>query len=118
MSAVPSFGCVVLDCPDPAGLAAFYAQLFEWPEADVQDGNGWASIAGPGVKIAFQRADDYLPPTWPKPERHQMLHLDLDVDDLPAAHERVLALGAEHLDSQPTYRVYADPAGHPFCLCV
>ncbi|HWD01148.1 MAG TPA: VOC family protein, partial [Amycolatopsis sp.] len=42
----------------------------------------------------------------------------LDVTDLEAAHERVLDLGAKLLDDSPeTFRVYADPAGHPFCLC-
>jgi catechol 2,3-dioxygenase-like lactoylglutathione lyase family enzyme len=117
MSAVPSFGSVVLDCPDPAALAAFYARLLDWPPAEVDDENSWVTLNGPGVKVEFQRADDYLPPTWPKPERQQMFHLDLTVDDLPAAHDRALELGARHLDTQRTFRVYADPAGHPFCLC-
>ena len=118
MSAVPRFHSVVLDCPDPAGLADFYARLFEWSAADVDDDNGWATIDGPGVKVAFQRADDYRPPTWPKPERQQMFHLDLMVDDMSEAHDRALELGARHLDTQSSFRVYADPAGHPFCLCV
>jgi hypothetical protein len=43
------------------------------------------------------------------------------VDDLQIADQRVRALGAvplgEHVVLQDeTYRVYADPAGHPFCL--
>jgi predicted enzyme related to lactoylglutathione lyase len=117
MSAVPRFGSVVLDCADPAALAGFYARLFEWPAAEVDDANSWVTLNGPGVKVEFQRADDYLPPTWPKPERQQMFHLDLTVDDLPAAHDRALELGARHLDTQRSFRVYADPAGHPFCLC-
>ena len=117
MSAVPRFGSVVLDCPDPTVLAGFYARLFEWSPAEVDDGNSWATLEGPGVKVEFQRADDFLAPTWPKPERPQMFHLDLTVDDLPAAHDRALELGARHLDTQGSFRVYADPAGHPFCLC-
>jgi catechol 2,3-dioxygenase-like lactoylglutathione lyase family enzyme len=117
MTTVPRFGSVVLDCPDPEALAGFYARLLDWPAPQVQDGNWWATIAGPGVKVEFQRADDYQAPTWPKPERQQMFHLDLTVEDLPAAHDRVLELGATHLDTQDTFRVYADPAGHPFCLC-
>ncbi len=118
MSAVPRFHSVVLDCPDPAGLADFYTRLFEWSAADVHDDNGWATLDGPGVKLSFQRADDYQPPTWPKPERQQMFHLDLMVDDISSAHDRALELGARHLDTQSSFRVYADPAGHPFCLCV
>lgn len=116
MSAVPRFGSVVLDCPDPAALAGFYARLLDWPAANVEDSE-WVTLEGPGVKVEFQRADDYQPPTWPKPERPQMFHLDLTVEDLPAAHDRALELGAKHLDTQRTFRVYADPAGHPFCLC-
>jgi hypothetical protein len=117
MTAVPTFDSVVLDCPDPAALADFYARLLDWPSAEVNDDNTWATLGGHGVKIEFQRADDYAPPTWPKPERQQMFHLDLTVEDLPAAHERAVEIGARHLDSQRTFRVYADPAGHPFCLC-
>jgi hypothetical protein len=46
------------------------------------------------------------------------MHLDFDVDDLDAAEARVLAAGATRFDFQPNdhCRVYADPAGHPFCL--
>jgi hypothetical protein len=117
MSAVPSFGSVVLDCPDPAALAAFYARLLDWPPAEVEGDNRWATLTGSSVKVEFQRADDYLSPTWPKPERPQMFHLDLTVEDLPAAHDRAVELGAVHLDTKRTFRVYADPAGHPFCLC-
>lgn len=37
-----------------------------------------------------------------------------------APHTCILALGAKPLDAADhsrTWRVYADPAGHPFCLC-
>ena len=46
-------------------------------------------------------------------------HLDFDVEDADAAEARVLAAGATKFDYQPGdhFRVYADPAGHPFCLC-
>ena len=55
-----------------------------------------------------------------------MLHLDLRVDDTAALdrqHSRALALGATLLldrsdDPEEALRVYADPAGHPFCLFV
>jgi hypothetical protein len=59
-------------------------------------------------------------PEWPAPDRSQQFHLDLTVDDLDAAEAAVLALGAKPLDTDDrsrTFRVYADPAGHPFCLC-
>jgi catechol 2,3-dioxygenase-like lactoylglutathione lyase family enzyme len=118
VSAVPTFGCVVLDCPDPKELADFYAALLEWPEPAVVPDGHWAELAGPsGVEIAFQRAADYRPPEWPAQVVPQQLHLDLTVSDLDAGQERALTLGAKLLDDKhESFRVYADPAGHPFCL--
>ncbi|GGS21714.1 MULTISPECIES: VOC family protein [Actinokineospora] len=112
---------VVLDCPDPAALADFYRRVLEWPdEPEVDDDGGWVNLDGPLGRIAFQRIPDYVAPTWPGGEHPQMLHLDLRVDDLDAGHERVTALGAKLLDETyaKSFRVYADPAGHPFCLTV
>ena len=31
-AAVPRFDTVTIDCPDPAALARFYGDLFEWPD--------------------------------------------------------------------------------------
>jgi hypothetical protein len=64
--------------------------------------------------FAFQLALDHQPPAWPDPSRPQQLHLDVMVDDLDAADRQVLALGAVQLAEGD--HVYADPAGHPFCL--
>jgi catechol 2,3-dioxygenase-like lactoylglutathione lyase family enzyme len=113
-TAIPRVGSVVLDCLDPTALAGFYARLLDRPTPEPDD--DWVTLDGP-VKIEFQRVADYRPPTWPEPERQQMFHLDLTVDDLDAAHDRAIDLGARLLDTQETFRVYADPAGHPFCLC-
>ena len=63
--------------------------------------------------LAFQLAPDHQPPTWPDPAVPQQYHLDVMVEDVAAAGPRVLALGATKLDGDD---VYADPAGHPFCL--
>lgn len=73
-------------------------------------------------RIGVQLAPDHLPPEWPS-GTPQQIHLDLWVDDPAAAHDLVLSLGAEVLkevedDGEPdAFQVYADPAGHPFCLC-
>ncbi|WP_236789837.1 VOC family protein [Amycolatopsis sp. GM8] len=121
MSAVPTFGTVVLDCPDPKLLGEFYGALLDWGQPELnQDGDAyWADLSGPGgVMISFQRVDDYRAPQWPGQDVPQQLHLDLRVDDLAAGRERALALGAKLLDdSHETFHVYADPDGHPFCLC-
>jgi hypothetical protein len=119
MGAVPTFGCVVLDCPDPEQLAGFYAALLEWGEPKVEHDGHWANLPGPGgVKIAFQRVENYRPPEWPGQDVPQQMHLDLTVTDLAAGRERALSLGAKLLDDErESFHVYADPAGHPFCLC-
>lgn len=115
-------GSVVLDCPDPEALAGFYAALLGWPPAKITHEGYWASLPNPdgGLAIEFQRAADYQAPTWPDPTRPQMFHLDLTVTDMAAAAEHAVALGAQPLDlsaEHATFQVYADPAGHPFCLC-
>jgi catechol 2,3-dioxygenase-like lactoylglutathione lyase family enzyme len=104
---------VVLDCPDPGALGAFYAGLLGLPVTYASD--GWVVVAEsdttPG--LAFQLAPDHKAPEWPDPERPQQIHFDVMVDDLDVAAEAVLALGARRLGGE---HVYADPAGHPFCL--
>jgi predicted enzyme related to lactoylglutathione lyase len=116
--------CVVLDCPDPAELAAFYQALLGGA-VNRQDrrwavGDDWATLHTPsGLVLAFQRAADHRPPRWPDPSRPQQFHLDFGVADLDRAQEEVLARGATVLDEGAdgrSWRVCADPAGHPFCL--
>ncbi|MFC7545099.1 VOC family protein [Plantactinospora sp. GCM10030261] len=114
--------CVVLDCADPTALADFYQALLggtvNQPDRRWALGDGWATLHAPsGLVLAFQRIAFYQPPTWPDPTRPQQFHLDFGVADLDRAHERVLALGARLLtEDERGWRVYADPAGHPFCL--
>lgn len=112
----------VIDCPDPRGLAAFYSALLDWsiePRGQDQD-EGWMQIRGAeGQVLEFQQVDDYRAPVWPSQEHPQQMHLDVVVDDLDAAEAATLALGATKHEHQPgeTFRVFLDPAGHPFCLC-
>lgn len=111
--------CVVLDCPDPKALADFYAQLIGG-KVTVEE-EDWVTLStAHGAHLAFQLAPDHQPPAWPDPARPQQFHLDLRVRDLDEAQEQALGIGARLLDdtSSRTFRVYADPAGHPFCLCL
>lgn len=106
---------LVVDCPDPRALADFYEELLGMVR--VQDTPDLVVIGDapdrPG--IAFQRVAGWVAPSWPG-ESAQM-HFDVRVEDLARAGELVLALGARRLDGGgDRYRVYADPAGHPFCL--
>ncbi|MFI2204533.1 VOC family protein [Streptomyces sp. NPDC020192] len=119
--ALAKLGVVVLDCPDPRALAGFYAGVLGGTvEGDSED-SAWVDLKVPGgPALAFQQAPGFVPPKWPAPDDSQQFHLDLVVDDLDAAEKGVLELGARPLDAedrQRTFRVYADPAGHPFCLC-
>ncbi|TQL70782.1 putative enzyme related to lactoylglutathione lyase [Nocardioides albertanoniae] len=110
-----------IDCPDVTALSAFYAELLGWEvKVDNDDpDDAWADIRGEGGSIAFQQVSDFKAPTWPSQDTPQQIHLDVDVDDLDEGEKQVLALGATKADHQPgtTFRVFLDPAGHPFCLC-
>jgi len=108
---------VVIDCPDPAGLAAFYAELLALPVTYTSDDFVVVAASDRTSGLAFQLAPDHRPPTWPDGAVPQQVHLDIMVDDVPAAEERVLAIGARRLDAGTEgASVFADPAGHPFCL--
>lgn len=116
--AIARFPVVVLDCPDPRALAEFYSALLGWAVERTED--DWCAIrADYGDSIAFQQVQGYAAPEWPGQNRPQQMHLDLDVDDLDAAEAAVIALGAVKHEHQPgtSFRVFLDPAGHPFCLC-
>ncbi|QNN82747.1 VOC family protein [Brachybacterium sp. Z12] len=127
----PPLDVTVLDCPDALQLATFYAKLLGWRVEEGSDSDwaellpprGRVSVDEPGgeASLAFQRIDDFQRPTWPAGEHPQQFHLDFSVTDIDAAEPRALALGAVIHEHQPSgsggFRVYLDPAGHPFCLC-
>ncbi|MEU6476540.1 VOC family protein [Streptomyces sp. NPDC047017] len=116
--------CAVLDCADVGELSRFYQSLLggevNRPDPRWALGAGWATLhTDDGFVLAFQRVDDYRPPHWPDPARPQQFHFDLAVEDLDQVHRDVLDRGATLLDEgdgRRSWRVFADPAGHPFCL--
>jgi predicted enzyme related to lactoylglutathione lyase len=121
---IATLQCLVIDCPEPRELAAFYRRLLGG-EIDRKDprwstDETWATLHLPdGRVLAFQKAPGLQAPDWPDPSRPQQYHLDLGVPDLDAAEAEVLEAGARLLDAgEPgrCFRVYADPVGHPFCL--
>jgi predicted enzyme related to lactoylglutathione lyase len=115
--AIARFPVVVLDCPDPQVLAHFYGALLDWAIEEKED--WWSIRADYGDGIDFQRVEGYVPPQWPGQDVPQQMHIDVVVDDLDVAEAAVLELGATKHEHQPgtTFRVFLDPAGHPFCLC-
>jgi catechol 2,3-dioxygenase-like lactoylglutathione lyase family enzyme len=134
----PTILQTVLDCADPRATAEFYRQMFglqyrpgdEPPPAGELDENGqdWLVLLRPdgGRSLAFGKADDVAETTWPEPGVPQQMHLDTyveSVEELARQHERALALGARLRfdrtdDPDEPLRVYADPAGHLFCVFV
>ena len=134
----PQLRQVVLDCTDARLLAEFYRRLLglryrpgdEPPPAGEPDprGRDWLVLADTGGRdrLAFQQVAALPEATWPEGPVPQQLHLDLTVPtaaDLDVQHRRALELGARLLqdradDPQEPLRVYADPAGHPFCIFV
>ena len=104
---------VIVDCPEPAALAEFYSAVLGLPVTYRDEDFAVVAVNDTTSGLAFQRAPDNRPPTWPDPAVPQQVHLDIMVEDVAAAGPRVLELGAIKLDGE---NVYADPAGHPFCL--
>jgi catechol 2,3-dioxygenase-like lactoylglutathione lyase family enzyme len=120
---VARFSVVALDCPDPAALAGFYSALTGWPLDAPGESDGWVQLDPPdgrGAALAFQKVSSgYSPPRWPGQDVPQQLHIDFDVPDLDEGERQVLAIGARKHEVQPApqnFRVFLDPAGHPFCL--
>jgi len=125
MAGIARLSLFALDCPDPRALASFYGAITGWAideeeaENDAGGEEEWVQLRGDGgATLAFQLAPDHQPPQWPSAEHPQQAHLDFDVPDLDAGERQVLALGARKAEVQPgkTFRVFLDPAGHPFCL--
>jgi catechol 2,3-dioxygenase-like lactoylglutathione lyase family enzyme len=133
----PRLRQVVLDCTDARALAEFYRRLlgFRYRPGDEPPAGGEPDLRGQdwlvlqddgGARVAFQQVAELARATWPRGPVPQQLHLDLTVPttaELDVQHERALALGAQLLadrsgDPQEPLRVYADPAGHPFCIFV
>jgi predicted enzyme related to lactoylglutathione lyase len=110
----------VVDCPDPGVLATFYGDLLDW-DVDVDEDGSWAEAYGEDGALSFQRVEGFTAPEWPGQQHPQQMHIDVEVDDIDAAEPEVLAIGATLHDEQPSvdggFRVFLDPAGHPFCLC-
>ncbi len=114
---------VVFECADPDEEARFWEAVLGYARHHASP--DWVTIVDSADKtkrLSFQRVDDHVEPTWPARDRPQQAHVDLLVEDLGAADERVIALGARRLTDdavihdEESFRVYADPAGHPFCL--
>ncbi|MBI4933716.1 MAG: VOC family protein [Actinobacteria bacterium] len=111
---------VVFDASDLVAESTFWAGMLG---GRVLADDTWHTVfdADDRWVIGVQFAPDHVPPEWPHGNAQQ-IHLDLHVEDFAAAHEQAMALGArlllaaDDLTAEEGNQVYADPAGHPFCL--
>lgn len=118
---------VVLECKDVAALSDFYIRLLGW-EKNYGEGDEWADISAPsgGVKIAFQKNEDYISPVWPDEpgKQQQMAHLDFAVqnkEQMELAAQHALSCGAVMASTQygeDKWITLLDPEGHPFCFVI
>jgi len=113
---------IVFDAADLAAESSFWAGVLGG-RVIADDDDGWHSVldADGQWRIGVQLAPNHVPPEWPH-GAPQQVHLDLHVEDAATAHDEVIALGArllqtaDDLDALEGHQVYADPAGHPFCI--
>jgi predicted enzyme related to lactoylglutathione lyase len=111
---------VVFDAADLSTESAFWAGLLG---GAVEPEDDWHMVLVDGqARLGVQLAPNHVPPEWPN-GAPQQIHLDLYVDDINSAHDEAISLGArllkpaDDIESAEGFQVYADPAGHPFCLC-
>ncbi|HEY5821341.1 MAG TPA: VOC family protein [Propionibacteriaceae bacterium] len=132
----PRIAQIVIDTQDVRLLAEFYRELFglEYRDSDAPPPDGepdeleWLVLRSPGggPQLAFQQTEGVRPSTWPDGSVPQMFHLDTvvaDIAELEKQRQRALDLGAtlrfdRHDDPEEPLYVFADPAGHPFCIFV
>jgi hypothetical protein len=108
---------IVIDAPDASALGGFYARLTGMEGTHYNGPAGVEITDSHGGYLTFREVSGYNPPRWPDPAYPQQAHLDLLVDDLDASEATALELGASRLSAGgDRFRVFADPAAHPFCL--
>jgi len=115
--AVARVAMVTLDCADPGPLTDFWAALLEGTVLARDE--RFSVVHCDTIMVGTVRVPDYTPPTWPGGATPKHVHLDLAVRDLDEAEAEALRLGARKAEHQPQpdeWRIYLDPAGHPFCL--
>jgi hypothetical protein len=111
---------VVFDAADLRAESAFWAGMLDGHVFDDEAFHCVIDAAGEW-RIGVQLAPNHVPPAWPDGEPPQQVHVDLHVEDPKQAHQQAVTLGARvlragDLDSDEGHQVYADPAGHPFCI--
>ncbi|MEU3979132.1 VOC family protein [Streptomyces sp. NPDC026672] len=121
--AVPKTVVAVLDCAEPEQLAEFYAGLLHGDIRPTGDPDLIEVAGQDGSVLAFRRDPTFIPPSWPRSEGAQQVHLVLLVgpDDMDAAEREAVNLGALPMEvtdvgTARETRLMSDQAGHAFLL--
>lgn len=116
-----TIGDISIDCANPGRTRDFYAALTDWEKCEAYGCP--ALVSNSGLLILFMGCDfEYVPPVWPEEhgKQQKQMHFNFGVDDMTAAVEESIRLGAIKATMQydeARYVVMLDPEGHPFCLC-
>jgi len=107
------FSEICVDGHDIEALAAWWSRVLGWPAEPTDDsdvvlrapagaGPDWLFLGVPDDKVVKNR-----------------IHFDFTPDDQQAEVQRLLALGARHVDigqGEQSWVVLADPEGNEFCI--
>jgi hypothetical protein len=124
--AIANYAYTALDCANPVALAHFYSKITglkiqPFDEGETAESCEWLELWDENgrTKMAFQKIENYRVPTWPTGNFPQQAHMDFHAKDLDISEKEILEIGGRKTDFQPKpnrFRVYLDPAGHPFCI--
>ena len=124
--AIAHYAYTALDCDNPVELAHFYAKITghkvqPFDEGETAEMCEWLELIDEAdfTAMAFQKIENYQKPTWPIGGLPQQAHMDFHAKDLDIAEKHLLEIGAVKAKFQPKpdrFRIYLDPAGHPFCM--
>ena len=107
----PSIAAVTFDCADAAALGTFWGTVLGRTLAD-DASSEYANLPGSPPLMFFAVPEG-------KAAKNRV-HLDIAVDDLPAAVDRAIGLGAKRLgdfdESGFVWTTLADPEGNEFDL--
>ena len=104
---------VVVDAADPARLARWWAEVLDYRVRAEEDGEVMIGREGESRPVlTFIRVPE-------SKAGKNRLHIDLTPEDRDAEVERLVNMGARHVDvgqGEVSWVVLADPEGNEFCL--
>ena len=112
---------IVLDAADLDSVSDFWAGIFDGKALKEDTWHSVIDSAGEW-RMGIQLNPTHVRPEWPGGLQQQQIHLDLHAENFDEMHRKVMGLGAQLLqesdskDADEGFQVYADPAGHPFCI--